>query len=35
MDAKFSQAMNLIPDAIIWFDKEANLVEADFNLKSS
>ena len=29
MDAKFSRAMNLIPDAIIWFDKDANLVEVN------
>lgn len=29
MDSNFFQAMDLIPDAIIWFDKNANLVEVN------
>ncbi len=29
MKSTYSQALDLIPDAIIWFDKEANLVEVN------
>lgn len=29
MDPKFSQAMDLLPNAVIWFDEDANLIETN------